>query len=49
MSLETTARTVYVFDCPACGGVTDLGDVDPEGEQQCDDCGAPVTITGVTQ
>lgn len=38
---EVDVYEVYVFDCPACGGQTTLGDVQPsKGEDvECADCG----------
>ena len=37
---EVKTYEVYMFDCPACGGVTLLGDIDPAmGETvECEDC-----------
>ena len=36
--------TIWVFDCPACSGQTEIGDRDPQPVEQCDDCGAKVPI-----
>lgn len=44
MTLEATPYQVYVFDCPACGGQTMLGDADPSSEEECSDCGETVRM-----
>lgn len=43
---DSTVHERYEFDCPYCGGVTDLRDVQPDtGELvDCDDCGQPVRM-----
>jgi hypothetical protein len=40
--LTAQPYTIYVFDCPYCGGRTEIGDVEPDDSEECDDCGATV-------
>lgn len=42
---EATVYSIYRFDCPDCGGTTDLGDADPEEIEECLDCGARVRLS----
>ena len=48
MDDETRVYEVYCFDCPCCGGRTELGDCQPDqGETvNCDDCGMTLTVAG---
>ena len=34
--------TVWVFDCPVCGGRTDIGDQEPYSDEDCADCGESI-------
>ena len=36
--------TVWVFDCPLCGGQTELGDAEPYGAEDCLDCGETIRM-----
>lgn len=33
-----TPYTIYFFDCPHCGGRTEIGDQDPGPTEECADC-----------
>ncbi|MBT2484823.1 MULTISPECIES: hypothetical protein [unclassified Microbacterium] len=39
-----TPYQVYVFDCPRCGGRTEIGDQDPAAVEECADCGVDVVM-----
>jgi predicted RNA-binding Zn-ribbon protein involved in translation (DUF1610 family) len=42
--LEAEPYMVHVFDCPACGGQTMLGDADLNDTEECSDCNATVVM-----
>lgn len=42
--LEATPYEHYWWDCPACQGTNDAGDIEPNGEEECEDCGAKVEV-----
>ena len=43
---EATSYEHYWWDCHACGGANDAGDVQPSGEVlTCEDCNAEVTVS----
>lgn len=43
---EASQYDVPHWDCPKCGGVNDgFGQDDLTGTQECDDCGAEVTVS----
>lgn len=41
---EATPYTVYVFDCPSCGGPTTLGEDYPSATEECSGCGIEVAM-----
>lgn len=42
--LTATPYEHYRWDCPACLSVNDAGDIEPSGEEECEDCGATVDV-----
>lgn len=36
--------TVWVFDCPLCGGQTMVGDREPYSDEDCADCGESIRM-----
>lgn len=42
--LEASPYEHYFWDCPACQGVNDAGEVEPGGDEVCEDCGITVTV-----
>lgn len=42
--LTATSYEIYRWDCPVCGEVNETGDVQPNGEERCDGCGAIVEV-----
>ena len=36
--------TIWVFDCPECGGQTEIEDGEPYFTETCWDCGQPIRM-----
>jgi hypothetical protein len=42
--LTATPYERWWWDCPACGLPNDSGDIQPEGEETCENCGETVVL-----
>lgn len=38
------SQTMYEWDCPECGETNDWRDIEPQGVEECESCGAKVRI-----